>query len=286
MKKLKIIYAALGALTAFCSCPVVSAEQYCKTLDYIISGDTAVITGYEGEPETIEIPAEIDGKTVSEIRENAFYKCGSLKKVSVPETVKTIGHHAFFECTALENAQLDGNVYIIGEGCFSGCISLREVTLPEELRLIDKYGFYNCRSLEEIDLPEKLENIESYAFAGCSSLEAAELPEGIISIGDCAFYQCDDLKNINIPESVVSMGNCSVGFSGEEPKPVDDFLVSCSDSSIGRLYAQTNSLRLEETDIGTEDTKTRGMSFLPAAAAVISGIGLVILKLIKQNLSE
>lgn len=121
MKKLRFILALF-------SCSMLIAEgslhagalSYCGTLTYIISDNHAVITGFEGKPEILELPSVIDGKKVMEIRENAFYKCSDLKKIVIPESVTEIGHHAFYECTSLETAVINGNISKIAEGTFYG----------------------------------------------------------------------------------------------------------------------------------------------------------------------
>ena len=80
MKKLSagIITTAVFVLSLM-RIPKVSAESYCGKLSYIVSGDDAVITGFESSPEILDIPGRIDGKEVSAIRENAFYKCDKYR---------------------------------------------------------------------------------------------------------------------------------------------------------------------------------------------------------------
>lgn len=80
--------------------------------------DKAVITGFEGDRKLICIPEFIDGKSVSEIRENAFYRCKSLEKVIIPKSVEKVGHHAFYECSSLETAIIEGSINTVEEGSF------------------------------------------------------------------------------------------------------------------------------------------------------------------------
>ena len=96
MKKNRMFAAVISVVlsAALCNGPA-SADTYCETLNYIICNDKAVITGFEGEPEIICIPEFIDGKPVSEIRENAFYRCKSLEKVIIPKSVEKSGTSCF-----------------------------------------------------------------------------------------------------------------------------------------------------------------------------------------------
>ena len=269
--KLKIFLSALAAVTFSCALSV-SADTYLDTIDYVVCDDMAVITGFEGSAETICIPGKIDGKTVCEIRENAFYKCDTLKKVIIPETVTKIGHHAFFECSALESVEINGEISVIGEGSFYDCTSLIEVILPERLKFIEDYSFYDCEKLESIELPGKLEEIGEYAFYGCESLSDVRLPDKLINIGNGAFYECKKIKSINVPDSVMSMGSCSIGFYGSDPKPIDDFSISGDNDSLGKIYAETNNLKFENVN---EESEPKNSPILPAAIVIASSAGLM-----------
>ncbi len=276
--KIKIFLGILALAASVNSLPT-AAENYYDTIDYIECGDIAVITGFEGSPETVIIPGTINGKHVGEIRENAFYKCKNLKKIVIPETVTKIGHHAFYQCSALKTAEINGKITRLGEGSFYGCSSLDDLKLPNDLKFIDRYCFYGCERLEEIILPDKLEEIGEYAFAGCSSLNSANLPERLINIGDFAFYGCSKLKNINIPDSVIDMGDHSVGYFGVAAKRVDNFSISGGNNSLGKAYAQSNGLRFCNVD--QPNTKSKAPS---AAIAVViaSAAGLMFFRILEN----
>lgn len=50
-----------------------------------------VITGYNGDAATVEIPSEIDGKPVTSIGWSAFQNCTSLTTITIPGSVKSVG---------------------------------------------------------------------------------------------------------------------------------------------------------------------------------------------------
>lgn len=60
-----------------------------------------VITGYNGDAATVEIPSEIDGKPVTSIGWSAFQNCTSLTTITIPGSVKSVGWSAFKDCTGL-----------------------------------------------------------------------------------------------------------------------------------------------------------------------------------------
>lgn len=276
--KTKLFFGVMTLIASANTFPV-SAENYYDTIDYIECGDIAVITGFEGLPETISIPGVINGKTVVEIRENAFYKCESLKKIEIPETVTKIGHHAFYQCKSLETAEINGNISNLGEGSFYGCSSLKDIAFPDSLKFIGSYCFYGCDKIENITLPDELEEIGRYAFAGCGSLSSARLPEKLLNIGEFAFYQCVNLKSINVPDSVINMGNFSLGYFGTAPERIENFSISGGENSLGISYAKNNSLTFHNEN----KPKTNGNVPSAAIAAVIaSAAGLMFSRILEK----
>lgn len=279
MKKMKLIASLMAAAAVCMNMSDVNAQKYYETLEYIIHDDKAVITGFEGNMQVLEIPAKIDGKDVVEIRENAFFKCSSLKKVTVPETVTFIGHHAFFGCTSLEEIMLSENIISIDEGCFSGCISLDKVTLPDNLRVIEDKSFYNCKSLDDIVFPHGLEEIGDYAFANCGELSEVTFYNKLMSIGEFSFYNCKGLGEVYIPDSVMSLGSCSLGFCEGKQGSCDDFKIKGTPQSLGKIYAEGNDIDFESSESKKTSKKTSG---IPALAVIASGAGLLFFQFLEK----
>lgn len=129
---------------------------------------------YYGGP-VLEIPAAVDGETVTalsvgcfenneelttivlpgsleEIRERAFAGCSNLRGIYVPDSVTDIGSGAFRGCTSLEAVYLPGGLWNIGADAFSGCANLY-------------YLFYNGLYQNLIQLYPQ--NISPYTWAIC-----------------------------------------------------------------------------------------------------------------------
>ena len=69
---------------------------------YILLEDgTAEITGYSGFAESLTVPAEIDGHTVTGIGDRAFSFCFNMAEVTLPDSVTSIGNYAFYGCGSL-----------------------------------------------------------------------------------------------------------------------------------------------------------------------------------------
>lgn len=232
-----------SALFFICNAQTAFADEksgFCYT---IINGEASVI-GFEGEPFYIDIPGEIEGAPVTEIRDNAFYECKTLKQVSLPETIKKIGHHCFYECTSLEGIKLPESVTEIGMGCFSECSSLSYALIPDSIEILADSCFRNCVSLTDIVIPQSVTEIEKFCFAGCDSLSNISLSGRTAEIGDYAFFMCDSLKNLYIPESVKIFGTEAVGFTLDESghSIVRDFSLSGIKNSPAEKYADENSI--------------------------------------------
>ena len=96
----------------------VSGKEYSY---HKLSDGTVEITKYNGNAETLEIPSQLDGKTVTSIATYAFSDCNSLKSVTIPGSVKNIGELAFLFCRNLTSVTLRRGVTKIGDSAFSNC---------------------------------------------------------------------------------------------------------------------------------------------------------------------
>ncbi len=181
------------------------------TYEYLTS-TTVAITGFTGndEPHTVTIPAEIEGRAVTEIADEAFYAksniaaiqceakltrigdyafayCEALLTVDIPETVETVGKGAFYNCTSLTTCELSEGVVSVGDQAFAGCVALTTVSFPKTLTAIGQYAFANCTALSAISLPEGVASVGAQAFYNCTAVETLSLPATLTEIGDWAF---------------------------------------------------------------------------------------------------
>ncbi|MFT3950760.1 MAG: leucine-rich repeat protein [Oscillospiraceae bacterium] len=119
-----------------------ATEFSCRTLD----DGTLEITGCTNESETLVIPDQIEGKTVTGIDDwafafydgeaiqipdtvtsigaFAFYCCENLVYCSVSASVTTIGNGAFVNCGLLERMEFGAGAVAFGDGVFDGCTNL------------------------------------------------------------------------------------------------------------------------------------------------------------------
>ena len=135
---------------------------------------TIEIKSYSGSAENIVIPAQIDGKSVTRIGNNAFEK-SSAKEIVIPDSVTEIGSQAF-----------------------SGCGKLTGVSIPNSVTMIRDRAFFDCNSLASITIPDSVTDIELQAFCNCTSLKSVTIPASVTYIGDEAFGYYSDIDGSEI----------------------------------------------------------------------------------------
>ena len=94
---------------------------------YQASDDAATLVCYFGSDSKVDIPAELGGKPVTEIRKFAFADYRGLTKVTIPKSVSSIW-----------------------QGAFAYCSSLTEVTIPKSVTSIKYAAFYDCGALATV----------------------------------------------------------------------------------------------------------------------------------------
>ena len=163
---------------------------------YQASDDAATLVRYFGSDSKVDIPAELGGKPVTAIGEDAFYQNKTITSVKIPEGVTSIGEYAFAACSSLTEVTIPKSVTTIGDNAFTGCSSLTKVTIPEGVTSIGVGTFLYCDSLTKVTIPEGVTTIGDSAFAGCSGLTEVTIPKSVTSIGWGAFVDCEALKTV------------------------------------------------------------------------------------------
>ena len=238
-----VTFAAMAVLCAVCA----GAETYDDFEYSVLSDGTVEIIDYNGSAKKVEIPAEINGKSVTSIGNRAFNGCTSLTSITIPNSVTEIGSGAFSSCTSLTSIKIPDSVMQIGDYVFVGCTNLIEIEvetdnkfyssdkgvlfnknkteiicypagikdtiylIPSSVTSIGKRAFQNCSNLINIKIPDRVSYIGSIAFADCTSLTSITIPNSVTSLGNSAFSGCASLTSITIPDSVTSISGGAFG---------------------------------------------------------------------------
>jgi len=99
----------------------------------------------------IIIPAQYNGKPVTNIGAFSFRNCGLLKSVKIPNSITSIGYFAFEECDSLKSIEIPNSVTSIDDNAFSDCDSLTSITIGEGVKSIGVCAFTCCVALTEIN---------------------------------------------------------------------------------------------------------------------------------------
>lgn len=220
--------------------------------------------------ETLKIPAQIDGVSITTIGASAFQNCYYLTHVSIPNSVTTIGANAFAGCSKLQGNEKDNLIYLgnmenlylylrdttssditsaniensckfIGDSAFYSCKQLTNASIPNGVTSIGNYAFYNCSALQNIEIPDTVTTIERHAFEYCSNLTNIQLSNILTAIESNTFYGCSKLTSITIPKNVTSIGS----YAFYKCTNLDTLLIPGSVTSIGSdAFSQCTNLTI------------------------------------------
>lgn len=132
-----------------------------------------------------EIPAEWNGKPVTEIISTACYGLEN-RFVSIPDSVEIIGAHAFQE-SQLQSFELSHHVKVLGDSAFRGMVNLKSVVIPNSIKTIPANCFADSASLTKVVIEDGVEAICAGAFKNCPNLESVTIPESVKYIAPDAF---------------------------------------------------------------------------------------------------
>ena len=228
-----------------------------EVFDYYINADnTALITWYSGEEESVVIPAELDGHTVTGINHRSFsFSYVVAKEITIPAGVTAIYGNPFNECKTLETIKVEegSKAFTVTDNCLIRLSDMTLVsfpskggsdslTIPDGVKAIGDWAFADVYSCSEIIMPESVTEVEDHAFirTGVSSVSFSpnlekigdygfayayiptlDLPGSLRSIGEMAFSGCS-IQELKLPENLESLGadafnNCQSLTKAELP---------------------------------------------------------------------
>ena len=227
--------------------PAYEADNPLAGLDYEETEDGGIrITKYKWtSAKNIVIPAEIDGKPVTEIGEECFKYCYG-ETVTLPDSIRVIGERAFMFCSYVEQIEVPKGCERIGTHAFDSCTHLKKVVIPDSVTFIGFSAFedspvddtlsdnfvelgdhilyrYNGDD-ENVSIPKGTKYIGEYACEG-KSLKSVKIPDSVIEIYDMAFEGCDDLAKIEVDDSIRAIAPNAVANTKWQMSSKEDFVV-------------------------------------------------------------
>ena len=149
--------------------------------DYTLSGNEAVITGYNGNSTSINIPSYVGGYKVTSIRSYAF-EDSTMTSLTIPSTITSIGYGAFYNCQKLSSITFNATncndcsrystFYNAGHES-----SALNVTFGNGVKKIQAYLFYTGENyyygdgyyahITSVTIPSSVQEICSSSFGNC-----------------------------------------------------------------------------------------------------------------------
>ncbi len=136
---------------------------------------------------------------VERIAEGAFEEQRYLKEIIIPDSVNFIGRAAFYGCGELTSITLPENLtefpdanFYDPKGVFGKCWRLQSIKLPKKLNYLGSYSFYES-GLSEISINDTLEHIGPYALA-TERLVHISLPLSVKYLGEGALLFAKEVK--------------------------------------------------------------------------------------------
>ena len=244
MKKWLLTIMTFAVMAVLCVIGAGAETETYGDFQYRVNSDNTVeIDKYVGNAEKVDIPAKIDGKSVTSIGYQAFSGCKSITSVTIPSGVTGIDIRAFSGCENLTGITIPDGVTKIGESAFQDCTKLVSVTIPDSVVNIGWGAFGYCKSLDSITIPDSVNKIGGCAFMYCESLtkinvasenkkyssekgvlfnkdktklicypnaktdKTYSIPDGVTNISADAFQNCVNLTSVTIPDSVTKIGS-------------------------------------------------------------------------------
>ena len=189
----------------------------------------SVTEGYAEE--NVVIPEKYNELPVTEVAENAFAGCTSIKTMRIPDSVKRVGKGALSGCTSLESIVMpfvgasvsdsadasDSNMaYMFGHSSGSSWTqnySIAQISVTDAATSIPAGAFEGMKSLKYVNLGKNITAIGQRAFQNCTNLLSVTLPEKCTAIGGYAFYNCSKAQ-ITVKGTITSLGSNSFYTSG------------------------------------------------------------------------
>ena len=237
MKKWFSLLLVVSLILAACGSAAAEEPQVwyqCGPYRYILLEDGAAkIEKYSGEEATVIIPAELDGKKVTAVGENAFVpenpwdttSWQGPQSVVIPEGVTKIENGAFSYCGNLKSVTIPESVVSIGDLVlfYSGGTAGLSLTIPDGLVYLGSctHPDFSDEQIRKLENHPCLEVKDGMLFSKQDSrlicclfpdqVTHADIPEGTRIIGDYAFAY-SNLESVTIPDTVTAIGSLCVLF--------------------------------------------------------------------------
>ena len=252
----------------------------------LTNDDTVCIEMCTAEGPDVVVPAEIDGKAVTELGAHAFGEEPHSKYTTItfPGSVNYISSvNPFIFCQSLKEIKISGDSkeftvkggilfskdmktlihypiakpgksYTVPDGIETISTSaladteLEEIKFPSSLEVMGDYALSTSKNLKSLDLSgTKLSATGNFAFAECSALTEVKFPESLVSIDGGAFWDCTSLAEIELPKYLIHVGQNAFLNTALKEVVIPDSTTSIDYCAFGYKLSQTGEYVADES---------------------------------------
>ena len=181
---------------------------------------------------TVKLP-----ESITEVGEDIFGDCKTLRGVKLPEGVSRINKEAFYGCSILETINFPAKLTSVGDNAFSLCSKMELDNLPSSLLHVGQSAFcyvplkalkldrkveigagaFSNTPITEIEMATPCDSILGETFSNCPNLTKITIGEGLKYIGYNAFSN-SPVKEANLPSTLRDISsNAFRGYSSYCP---------------------------------------------------------------------
>ena len=212
---------------------------------------------------TVKLP-----ENITEVGEDIFADCKTLRGVKLPEGVSRINKEAFWGCSILEKINFPAKLTSVGDNAFRSCLSLELDNLPNSLLYVGREAFcdvplkalkldrkvemgagaFSNTPITEIEMATPCDSIREGTFRDCPNLTKITIGEGLKYIGYSAFSN-SPVKEANLPSTLRDISSYAfLGYSSYCPF-INDIQPENHIRYIGKVAYQCVDRDLEEYTI-------------------------------------
>ena len=164
---------------------------------------------YCGKLETVTLPNNLES-----IPQWAFEYCSSLKNFTFPSALKSIGQKAFAS-TGIIAASIPNAVTSIGEGAFESCNGLITANIPTSITSLGSRVFAGCSNLiSNMVFPSAITETPRSILENCAKASFT-LPSTLTRVGNYSFTGMRAITSVTLPNSVTAIGDSAFAFCSE-----------------------------------------------------------------------
>ena len=223
-------------------------------LQFKVSDNNVMLTGYRGKDITLTVPEQIAGKKVTVIGKKAFLGVKTLQELVLPGGIAAIEDWAFAACRNLEKLTLPRKKLAIGQGILKDCEKLQMIAVCTEAETAEEDAQQKKAWQEDV----------SYLLAAVMGKLDAFYLFDTLAAGSREWFAKWDTRMMDLMEREDAEGFSKMLLCGEEDYGSKENNLEYYIEQKRRSKVRLSMLRLMHDAMLQEDVRGRLLSYLQA----------------------